>query len=76
MNKQEAFKIVLKDLTDCGCGLFVGKYDARNGSDKFMHGILTVIEHIAYKAGTEEYEEFLITFLENFQKSVDKAQGK
>lgn len=74
MSKQEAFKIVLEDLTKSGCGLFVGQYDAKNGSDKFMYGISTVMEHIAYKAGKKEYEEFQKIFFENFQKSVDRVK--
>lgn len=76
MNKQEAYKIVLEDLTKCGCGLFVGQYDAENGSDKFMYGISTIMEHIAYKAGKKEYEEFSKTFFENMEKSVDKANKR
>lgn len=76
MNKQEAFKIVLEDLTKCGCGLFVGQYDATNGNDKFMYGISTVMEYIAYKAGKKEYEKFQDTFFENMEKSVDKAQNR
>ena len=76
MNKQEAFKIVLEDLTKCGCGLFVGEFDATNGSEQFMYGISTVMEHLAYKAGKKEYEEFQKTFFENFEKSVDKAHNR
>ncbi len=73
---KKAYKTVLEDLTKCGCGLFVGKYDAENGSDKFMYGISTIMEHIAYKAGKKEYEEFSKTFFENMQKSVDKANKR
>lgn len=76
MSRQEAYKLVLEDLTNCGCGLFVGKYDATNGSDKFMYGISTVMEYIAYQVGEKEYEKFQDIFLENMEKSVDKAQSK
>ena len=76
MDKQEAYKIVLEDLTKCGCGLFVGQYDAKNGSEQFMYGISTVMEHIAYKAGKREYDEFINTFFENMEKSVDKANKR
>ena len=55
----------MEDLTNCGCGLFVGKYDATNGSDKFMYGISTVMEYIAYQASEKEYEHFQDIFLEN-----------
>lgn len=70
---KKAYKIVLEDLTKGGCGLFVGNYDAKNGNAQFMYGISTVMEHIAYKAGKKEYEEFSKTFFENMEKSVDKA---
>ena len=73
---RKAYKIVLEDLTKCGCGLFVGQYDAKNGKDEFMYGISTVMEHIAYKAGKKEYEEFSKTFFENMEKSVDKANKR
>lgn len=76
MDKQEAYKIVLEDLTKCGCGLFVGQYDAKNGSEQFMYGISTIMEHIAYKAGKREYDEFINTFFENMEKSVDKANKR
>ena len=76
MSKQEAYKIVLEDLTKCGCGLFVGQYDAKNGSEQFMYGISTIMEHIAYKAGKREYDEFINTFFENMEKSVDKANKR
>lgn len=76
MDKQEAYKIVLEDLTKCGCGLFVGQYDAKNGSEQFMYGISTIMEHIAYKAGKREYDEFINTFFENMEKSIDKANKR
>ena len=41
-----------------------------------MYGISTVMEHIAYKAGKEHYEEFSKTFFENMEKSVDKANKR
>ena len=73
---RKAYKIVLEDLTKCGCGLFVGQYDAKNGSEQFMYGISTIMEHIAYKAGKREYDEFINTFFENMKKSVDKANKR
>ena len=72
MNKQEAYKMVYEDLTKMG-GMFVGKYDATNGSKKYMYGICAVMENIAYNSGKETYEEFSETFFENMKKSVDKA---
>ena len=72
-DEKEAYKIVLEDLTKCGCGLFVGQYDAKNGKAEFMYGISTVMEHIAYKSGKKEYEEFSKTFFENMEKSEKKC---
>lgn len=74
MSKQEIYKTVLKDLVKCP--IFLGNYDAKNGSKQFMYGISTVMEFIAYNCGEETYDEFEKIFLENLQKSVDKAQSR
>lgn len=64
------YKIVLEDLRQVP--LFAGKYDAKNGSEHFMFGILTVMEYIADKAGNKEYTDM---FIDNMNKSKygDKA---
>ena len=74
MSKQEIYKTVLKDLVKCP--MFLGNYDAKNGSKQFMYGISTVMEFIAYNCGEEIYDEFEKTFFENLQKSVDKVQNE
>ena len=74
MEKAEIYKTVLKDLIECP--MFLGVYDAKNGSEQFMYGISTVMEFIAYNCGEEIYYEFEKIFLENLQKSVDKAQNR
>ena len=74
MNKQEAFKIVLEDLTNSGCGLFVGKFDAKNGSKDFMYGVNMIMEYIAHKVSEEEFEEFETLFFDNMEKSIDKIE--
>lgn len=74
MEKAEIYKTVLKDLVKCS--MFLGIYDAKNGSKQFMYGISTVMEFIAYNCGEETYDEFEKIFLENLQKSVDKAQNR
>ena len=74
MEKAEIYKTVLKDLAECP--MFLGIYDAKNGSEQFMYGISTVMEFIAYNCGEEIYDEFEKIFLENLQKSVDKAQNR
>ena len=65
-----AYRIVLNDMKNSGCGLLVGKYDAENGDEKFMHGILTVMEWIAYKVGDSERDEFSDLFAKNIAESV------
>lgn len=70
MDKKEAYKIVLEDITEKG-GFFTGKYDAVHGSEKFMYGILTVMDLIAYGAGT--MNEFDNLFLKNMQESEAEA---
>lgn len=54
------------------CGLFFGKYDARNGKKEFMYGINTVMEYLAYEVSEEFYEEFSNEFLKNMQESEKK----
>ena len=73
---QDAYRIVLNDILNSGCGLFVGEYDARNGSEQFMHGISTVMEWIAYKVSEEDYNEFNDLFIKNLIKSEQKALTK
>lgn len=47
---KDAYRIVFNDMMNSECGLLVGKYDAKNGDEKFMHGIDVVMEWIAYRA--------------------------
>lgn len=67
--KRNAYKIVLEDMIDSGCGLFIGRYDAKNGSDAYMHGICTAIEYIAYKISDEVGDAFDVMFFDNMVKS-------
>ena len=73
---QDAYRIVLNDMLNSGCGLFVGEYDARNGDEKFMHGISTVMEWIAYKVSDADGDEFNDLFIKNLIKSEQKALTK
>jgi hypothetical protein len=76
MSKAEAYKIVLEDIMNTGCGFFVGSFDAKNGNKHFMYGIETVMELIALNSSKEDYKKFCEIFSENFQKSLDKAEQK
>lgn len=70
MNKTEAYKIVFEDLKKCE--LFTGKYDARHGSEKYMHGIATVMEVIALGVSEDVHDEFDIMFINNMIESERK----
>jgi hypothetical protein len=72
---QDAYRIVLNDMLNSGCGLLVGEYDATNGDEQFMHGISLVMEWIAYRVSEEDYNEFNDLFIKNLIKSEQKAQG-
>ena len=73
MTVQEAYSIVLNDILNSECGMFVGNYDAKNGSDKFMYGISTVMEYIAYKVSDEQGNKFVDLFLKNMVASEQKS---
>lgn len=72
MDKKEAFEIVLNEMKNIS--LFMGKYDAQHGSDKYMHGISTVMEYIAYNISDEVGDEFSDTFLNNLIASEEYAK--
>lgn len=70
MTEQEVWKHVYDELTSCP--MFCGVYDAKNGSEEFMHGIQTVMEHIAFNADC--YDEFVETFVNNMDESERKYE--
>lgn len=72
---KDAYRIVLNDMMNSGCGLLVGKYDAKNGDEKFMHGIDVVMEWIAYRASEKQGEEFSAIFFDNMIECQKKARG-
>ena len=73
MTVQEAYSIVLNDILNSDCGVFVGKYDAKNGSAEFMHGIAIIMEYIAYNVSNEEGDNFSHLFIKNMVASKQKA---
>lgn len=73
---QDAYRIVLNDMMNSGCGLLVGEYDAKNGSKLYMYGIATVMEQIAYKVSEETGNDFSDLFTENMIKSINKVNKK
>ena len=74
MTKQEAYKIVYNDILNRDIGLFLGRFDAKNGDPKFIYGISTVMEFIALEYSEKDYDDFQKIWFENFQKSIDNAK--
>lgn len=73
---KDAYRIVFNDMINSECGLLVGKYDAKNGDEKFMHGINVVMEWIAYRVSEKQGEEFSAMFLDNMIDSQEKVSDK
>ena len=73
MNRKKAYEIVFDDLKKIP--LFCGRYDGkRHGSEesrKYMHGISSVMEYIAYEISEEEGDNYCDLFLANMRKSED-----
>ena len=74
IDKTVAYKMVLHDLMQVD--MLKGKYDAKNGSIAFMHGISTVMENIAMNVSEECYENFTDEFNQNIAWSQERANGK
>ena len=72
--KQDAYKIVYNDILNRDIGLFLGRFDAKNGKSEFMYGIATLMDFIAYESSEADYDDFQKIWSENFQKSIDKAK--
>ena len=72
---QDAYRIVFNDMMNSGCGLLVGKYDAKNGNEKYMFGVDTVMEWIAYKVSEVQGDDFSELFTKNMVESQKKARG-
>lgn len=72
---KEAYRIVLNDILNNNCGIFIGEYDANNGSAEFMYGVLTVMEYLAYNICDEESDALSDLFIKNMIASEQKAQG-
>lgn len=71
----EAYRIVLNDMLNSECGLLVGEYNANHDNEKFMYGISTVMEWIAYKVSEAEGNAFSDMFMNNMIKCKQEAKG-
>lgn len=67
-NEREALKKIVENMRECG--LFVGKFDAKNGNINFMYGIETVMEYLANLISEEYHDEFEKEFITNLVKSL------
>ena len=73
-DKQDAYKKVYKELMNIP--VFSGRYDAKNADPKYMYGIESVMENIAYCAGGDELsDEFNTVFFDNMQYSQDHVSN-
>lgn len=73
---QDAYRIVFNDMTNSGCNLLLGKYDAENGTKSFMHGIATVMEWIADRAGEDDFCELFTTNMIESEHSITAKHGR
>lgn len=69
--EKEVIEKVVDGMTECG--LFCGRYDAKNGNEHFMYGVSTVMEYLAYLVSDEYGDEFSDTFTKNMIKSEKKV---
>lgn len=53
--------------------LFTGIYDAENGNDSFMYGILTALEAVAQLQSEEYAEEVQMKFFKNMSDSEERV---
>ena len=69
----KAYEMVFNDIVNSGCGLMIGKFDAKNGAEHFMYGISTVMEWIAYRVSDEVGDEFSDLFIKNMIESENRG---
>ena len=56
--------------------MFIGRYDAKHGSEKFMYGVSTVMEYLAYRVFDEYGDAFSDEFVSNMVESEKKVEEK
>ena len=69
--EKQTIQKVVEHMSECG--LFCGRYDAKHGSKKFMYGVSTVMEYLAYLVSEEFGEQIDSEFLKNMKKSEESA---
>ena len=72
--RENEMKKLLEEMKQIG--IFIGKFDAKNGSWEFMNGVACVMDYLAREVSYEYFLEFRKEFMKNFMESVDKAREK
>ena len=67
-NEREVLKKIIEKMRECG--LFVGKFDAKNGDLHFMYGIETVMAYLTSLISEEYCDEYQKEFMDNFERSL------
>lgn len=67
-NERAILKKIVENMRECG--LFAGKFDAKNGNVNFMYGIETVMEYLASLISEEYCDEYQKEFINNFERSL------
>lgn len=71
-----ACKTVLEWIDSFDVGLFKGRYDATHGSEKYMHGISTMIDLLESGAGFLDETPYTDKFFENMKESETRAEKR
>ena len=67
-NEREVLKKIIEEMRKCG--LFAGKFDAKNGNVNFMYGIETVMEYLTMLISDKYHDEYEKEFINNFERSL------
>ena len=70
MTREEMIRNLVEEMSECN--LFVGKYDAKHGNKRYMYGISTVMEWLAYQVSEEYGDNFSDMFFGNMYDSENK----
>ena len=72
--EKDTLKKIIEEMKECG--MFIGRYDAKNGNEQFMYGISTVMEYLAYRVSDEYGDAFSGEFVNNMIESEKRAEEK
>ena len=71
-NEKEILKGIIEEMSEIG--IFIGKYDAKNGKEDFMYGISTVMECLANMVSDEYGDSFSDAFVKNLIASEQEIK--